>query len=115
MRHALLKALSNTGHVIRCARDGEEAMQLLSEELFDVVITDYRMPRMGGLELTALVRELFGARIRIIGMSASDDCRAEFIDAGVDAFLEKPVDERRLAGLIENVLGVSSCRRTIAR
>lgn len=38
-----------------CARDGIEAMELLNKHKFDLVITDIRMPRMGGLELAAFV------------------------------------------------------------
>lgn len=50
--------LEEIGHVIATATSGEDALEQLVKIKFDLVITDYRMPRMDGIELTRKVREI---------------------------------------------------------
>jgi two-component system alkaline phosphatase synthesis response regulator PhoP len=47
----------SAGHNVRTAGDGEEGWQLIQESLPDLVITDYQMPRLNGLDLIARFRE----------------------------------------------------------
>jgi CheY-like chemotaxis protein len=45
------------GHTVRAASDGEEAWQFIQEELPDLLVTDYQMPRLDGLSLITRLRE----------------------------------------------------------
>jgi CheY-like chemotaxis protein len=85
----------------------------LTEE-FDVVITNFRMSRMGGLELTAIIRTLFGDSLKIIGMSSSDDCEDQFRNIGTDAFLTKPIESDDLLKVIKICEKVIACPITTA-
>jgi CheY-like chemotaxis protein len=63
-RKALLQEL---GYNISTAINGEEALDLLSKQNFDVVVTDYKMPRMDGVELIKRIRrEHAGTRIILL-------------------------------------------------
>jgi len=54
VRRALLEEL---GCTVDVAHNGEEGLQLFRSSNFDVVVTDYRMPRMNGVEMIALIRQ----------------------------------------------------------
>jgi CheY-like chemotaxis protein len=73
--------LQKRGHIVTVANNGQETLDFLARELFDLVLMDVQMPVMGGLEATAAIR----ARERE-GAQAGADCR----DDG-------PCDERRTA------------------
>jgi DNA-binding NtrC family response regulator len=49
--------LEDLGHVVKEANSANDALRILSEDTFDLVITDYAMPRMTGGELAAIVNE----------------------------------------------------------
>jgi CheY-like chemotaxis protein len=54
-RKSLLQEL---GYIIRTATGGEEALELFSSQKFDVVVTDFKMPSMDGIELIQRIRDL---------------------------------------------------------
>jgi len=56
MRTALSEVLTRTGHPVVVARDGHEALALLEQQAFWLVLTDLRMPRLGGLDLLREVK-----------------------------------------------------------
>ena len=55
VRRALLE---EAGYKVDVARNGEEGLKLFEAERFDVVVTDYRMPRMNGAELIQRIRQV---------------------------------------------------------
>jgi len=60
--------LEEAGFSVESAINGEEGLQLFSSRKFDVVVTDYRMPRMNGVELIQKIRKL-NPNIRVILLS----------------------------------------------
>jgi CheY-like chemotaxis protein len=60
--------LEELGYVVSVARNGEEGLKLFESASFDVVVTDYRMPRMNGAELIQRIRKL-NPNARIILLS----------------------------------------------
>eukprot|EP01062_Namystynia_karyoxenos_P000540 TRINITY_DN10196_c0_g1_i1.p1 TRINITY_DN10196_c0_g1~~TRINITY_DN10196_c0_g1_i1.p1 ORF type:complete len:1466 (+),score=348.26 TRINITY_DN10196_c0_g1_i1:79-4398(+) len=82
-------------------RDGQSALQLLEQEVFDAVLVDLDMPAMSGIELTARVRAAearagrMARRVVIIGCLAPEhvtpDCVSMCRDAGMDRYLLKPL------------------------
>ncbi len=77
-----------TGFKVRATRDGREALEILQKESFDLLITDYDMPQMNGVELVKVVRSK-GLSLPVIGIS-SDDKRQEFTRCGANLFIQKP-------------------------
>ena len=77
------------------AEDGKEALEIVksTEEKISLVLTDYNMPNMDGIELTMKLRELYDKdTLAIVALSATEESSAlaEFIKAGANDFLAKP-------------------------
>lgn len=87
-----LKAL---GHEVVPAEDGAKAWSLLQKEHYPVVITDWSMPDMSGIQLTqslrSLPREHYSYVIMLTGRGSREDYLTG-VRSGVDAFLLKPLD-----------------------
>jgi two-component system chemotaxis response regulator CheY len=115
-REGLCEALARRGHHCRAAADGTEAWELHRAERADVILSDWRMPRLDGVELCKRVRatDAGGAYTYFVLMSAFGD-KEHFLRgmaAGADDYLHKPVDldelEARLASA-ERVLTLYAC------
>lgn len=90
---------------------GEAALKRISAEdgkRFSVVILDWKMPGMDGLETAKDIRRIVGEDISIIIQSAYDwaDIEAEALDAGVNAFIGKPLFKSRLVRVLREALGL---------
>ena len=94
-----------TGHnVVRIARNGLEAIQMFKtlEAESDVVIMDYRMPRMDGMAAAQEIRAMTSEHLRIIFVSADPLIKEKVMVDGAAGFLAKPFSFRDLLALIEN-------------
>lgn len=98
--HVLRRALQNMGHEVTIVANGEEAWERLQRREYRVVISDWVMPRMDGIELCKRIRRDLPANpyTYVIMLSARNARahRLEGLSAGVDEFLTKPVDEEEL-------------------
>jgi CheY-like chemotaxis protein len=100
------KLLQRLGAQITTAMDGAEAVTLVKELEFDIVLMDVQMPVMGGLEATNLIREweieTRRSRLPIVALTANamEDDRTESLSAGMDDFLSKPVRKPELEALL---------------
>ncbi|QKJ66431.1 response regulator [Deefgea piscis] len=87
--------LANLGHQVDYASDGAEALAMIQQKHYDMILMDGHMPIMDGLEAARQIRQLGGdyAQIPIIALSADAlaESRSEFIAAGMNDFLAKPV------------------------
>jgi signal transduction histidine kinase/CheY-like chemotaxis protein len=98
------------------AASGPEALALTQSQPFDLILMDVFMPQMDGLEV---IRRLRGnaqlARLPIIAVSASASNNDErsCLDAGADAFVPKPVDERTLLDQIGELLQLEWIRQSV--
>ena len=93
--------LESVGIVVTCAINGKEALDKLKEGTYDCILMDVMMPVMGGLEATRQLRAM-GIDIPIIAMSANafkDDVERS-LNAGMNAHLSKPIDEKLLVKTI---------------
>ena len=94
VRLVLAKAVNSMGHVSLAAESGEAALNLVEKRSVDVVISDWMMPRMTGLELCRLVRARDEVEyVYFMLVTALDDTEHALagIAAGVDDCLVKPV------------------------
>jgi len=96
----LEEALLECGHRVTCAESGEKAWLLLDGPTdVDVVVTDWVMPGMTGIELCRRIRTRENGRYLPVVLMTSRNVRedlANALDAGADAFLPKPFDEPEL-------------------
>ncbi len=81
---------------------------------FSVVILDWKMPEKDGIDTAREIRDILGDEIPIIILSAYDwaEIESEATDAGVDAFIEKPLFKSRLTKVLKDVLGLGSDEKT---
>ncbi|MEJ6004571.1 ATP-binding protein [Paucibacter sp. AS339] len=110
----IIKAvLSEMGHTFTLVSNGEKALEALTQESFDLILMDGRMPIMDGLEATQHIRSgfwgewVFAERdIPIIALTAnaSELDKAKFLAAGMTDFLRKPVDEVALHQALSRVI-----------
>jgi CheY-like chemotaxis protein len=71
---AVQRLLGRMGYVVACANNGRDALTVLRDLRFDLVILDWMMPEMDGLEVLRRLREDAQTRdVRVILYSASDD------------------------------------------
>ena len=100
--------LAKRGHDIAVANNGREAVDHVINRDFDVVLMDVQMPIMDGYQATASIRALANeraAQIPIIAMTAHAmrGDREKCLQAGMDAYLTKPVDVEELLRMVESV------------
>jgi PAS domain S-box-containing protein len=101
--------LEREGHHVQVAGSGQEAIAMLEQEEFDVVLMDIQMPDLDGLQATARIRQMertSGKRLPIVAMTAQtgDSDRQLCLNAGMDAYVSKPIRVSELMNLIESVV-----------
>lgn len=87
------------------AKDGEEALEILAKESFDMVITDLRMPKMGGIDLLRSIKDQF-PRLPVVVITGfdSDNYRSDANAAHADGFLCKPFKVDQIKELLKEHL-----------
>ncbi len=98
-RRSLQKQLQSWGHDVVTAEDGALAWKQFQQHPFDIVVTDWDMPQMDGLELIQCIRRsgLSGYTYLIVLTGRSE--KADLVsgmEAGADDFLAKPFDRNEL-------------------
>ena len=94
VRAMLNKALKDWGHEVTLAKDGAEAWGLIQEHVFDLVISDWLMPEMNGVELCEHIRKVEGRPYIYTLLLTSKSENADLVtafEAGADDFINKPV------------------------
>lgn len=99
--HFLAKS-SYEAHSVSNAVSAIEFLKIKSQH-FDILITDYSMPQMDGVELTKLIRRWY-PRIVVIGMSGFESAQGDFIRAGAHAFFLKPFFLQDILGTINSAV-----------
>ncbi len=105
MREFLAIVLSKEGYSVATAEDGKQALKDLEKDSFDLVLTDIRMPKMGGLELLKALKVISPETITVMMTAyASTGTAIEAMKEGAYDYLTKPfqVDEVKL--IIKNAL-----------
>jgi two-component system sensor histidine kinase RpfC len=111
------KILERAGLDFKIVANGEEVLDVLKAETFDIALLDLHMPVMGGIEAAKLSRFMSpgSPRMPIVALTAdaTPEARAECEEAGMDACLTKPIDTRKLFDLFETLVpGGGAVRRS---
>jgi DNA-binding NtrC family response regulator len=107
---ALKRALQAERYELVFSSSASEAIEELSRNRYDVIISDNRMPETSGVDLLREVRRKFPSTLRVL-MSAyteADDKRRAQQEGAVDWFIEKPWDTAELKKLLRAIKGVRS-------
>jgi len=103
----IAKILERAGHDVTLVNDGEQAVEALARQSFDITLMDLHMPVMGGCEAAKVYRFSGGAgrRMPIVALTAdvTEEAKAECEQAGMVAILTKPIDARRLFDLFDEL------------
>lgn len=101
----LKQVLYKANHDVTTAIDGEEAIQYVKETVYDIIVTDFNMPGMNGIELTKEILKINPqAVIILITAYISVKAALESIKLGAFDYLTKPVDKEELLLSIERGL-----------
>ncbi len=105
MREFLSIMLQREGYDVKCAADGVEALALLDDNVFDLVLSDVRMPNLGGLELLQHIKGL-GTDTVVIMMTAfsTTEQAVEAMKHGAYDYLTKPFKNDEIRLVIRNAL-----------
>lgn len=90
IRKVVRDALEQSGHEVEIAADGEEALSLLAQRSFDLIVTDLAMPRRDGLDLVREVRKSSAVPILILTVRGEEREKVRLLDAGADDYVTKP-------------------------
>ena len=104
-RRLLTALFTRAGHEVMTAPDGVAALALLETSAVDAVVSDVRMPRMDGFDLTKNIRasdRLQDIPIIMITSRTADKHRNHALSLGVDVFLGKPYAEEELLRHVAN-------------
>jgi len=105
MQRMLRQRLEREGYAVQTAPNGEEGLDLIRKEVFNLIITDVRMPKLGGDELVRAVSQ-FNPNIPIIVMTAFGevDQAVQLMQNGVYHYFTKPFDVEDLVVKVKKAL-----------
>lgn len=105
MRDSLAGTLAREGHEVVAAADGAAALQRLSSQRFDLLITDLKMPRMTGIELLAEAKKLRpDMPVVLMTAYATVQTAVEAMKLGAYDYIQKPFDGDEIKLLVDRTL-----------
>lgn len=104
-RIAARRTMLNYGIIVTEVKDGQEAIDAIIEETFDIILMDIQMPVLDGIEATKIIREKLKIKTPIIALTGSDS--KEQIDLclsiGMNAYIIKPFTKETLLQTLLNI------------
>lgn len=97
--------LRRANYIVDTALGGQEALNMMSRNEFDIIVTDLNMPEMNGLELLKTVKEI-APQIAVILVTgfATVKTAVEAIKSGAYDYIEKPFEQSEFIDMINNVV-----------
>jgi DNA-binding response OmpR family regulator len=92
------------GYEVVTATDGQEALEKIEAQSFDLALLDVMMPRLDGFSVTARVREFSNIPIIIVTARGQDQDKIHGLDLGADDYLTKPFSVEELLARVRSVL-----------
>src|SRR6185295_15217573 len=105
LRASVMQALQENSHIVCEVGDGEEAMDRLQEESYDIVLTDMRMPKKGGMEVLKFAKNINDLTVVIV-MTAfgTIESAVEAMKNGAYDYIQKPFELEELEVKINRAL-----------
>ena len=116
MLHLLHEVVSQLGHTSFTAVDGVDALEMLEENQFDIIITDINMPRMDGIELTKQVKANF-EDVDVLSVTGyeTEYKYTDVIEIGASDFISKPFNINELEAKINRIIRERELRAELKR
>ncbi len=106
-REGMLLLLESHGYEVTGASNGSEAIKLLETQIFDLLITDYRMQEMDGMRLLQTIRtKLPSIKVIMVTGHGSIEHAVEAMQMGATNYITKPVQPQKLLKIIKEILTV---------
>jgi two-component system, sensor histidine kinase RpfC len=110
-RNVLAAILEAAGHKVSQVCDGDEMLETLEQQSFDIVLLDVNMPRLNGIDACSMWRQREGDRshLPIVGVTADATSETEIrcLSAGMDLRLTKPINAKLLLATIDKFCGTA--------
>jgi len=99
----ITKVISKLGYNPQVVNNGNEVLEIIDSESFDIILMDVQMPELDGLETTSIIRRRDIKQPFIIAMTAGAmaEDKAECMDAGMNYFISKPISIQDLVSVLE--------------
>lgn len=109
-RFVLKMMLENFGVVVNEAENGLEAIEMLCQHKYDLILMDIQMPVMDGTTALSIIREKYGEQIPVIALTASAFKSEvdQMLEKGFDDCITKPIDQKMLSERLVTFFGSSS-------
>ena len=107
IREMVSAILTNMGHEVVLACDGEEALAIAKNTPVDMVLSDINMPNMNGVSLVLKLRRLETYKktpILMLTTESGDDMKLKSKDMGANGWVQKPFDQARLEKAVTTML-----------
>ena len=106
MRMVASRIIANLGYVVTEAENGEEALARCKASMPDLILLDWEMPVMTGVQFVAALRQIDGGTApKVVFCTSKTDAPDihKGIDAGADEYVTKPFDEQTLLVKLQRI------------
>lgn len=97
-------SLEQDGMEVFCAYDGEEALELVKKESFDIILLDVMLPKLNGFEVCQQIREFSNVPIIMLTAKGEDMDKILGLDYGADDYMTKPFNILEVKARIKAIL-----------
>jgi YesN/AraC family two-component response regulator len=99
---------------VSSAFNGKEGLEMFKEKRPDIVFVDIIMPELDGIELARRIREINPQQMVVV-ISASNDIQkiSETIEIGVNSFIQKPIDTKKIIELLQSVTNLVKKKKKV--
>ncbi len=114
-RKAMKKMFERSGYSVTLAADGQEALNILSEETFDLIISDLRMPNLNGMQLMEELKKK-GVKIPVIFITAFGEVESymDLMNLGAFEYINKPVKGQEILNVARKALETRGNSRRVS-
>ena len=97
--------LTTAGYIVAKAENGAQALDILQNKSFDLIITDVGMPRIGGLRILEEVRRRYRIPVMVVTATDADsDTQRKAYALGARKYMLKPIDREELLQAVGSIL-----------
>ncbi|MGI9458318.1 MAG: sigma-54-dependent transcriptional regulator [Aeoliella sp.] len=112
---AVADSLDSQGYACTIATSGEEGSEMIERATFEIIVSDLKMPKVGGLELLAKAKDdLPDAEVILVTGHGTIESAVEAMQQGASHFLLKPLDLAQLRGVVDKAARSQHLRRANA-
>lgn len=99
----ITKVINKLGYTPQVVNNGNQVLEIITNDFFDIILMDVQMPELDGLETTRIIRKSKMKQPYIIAMTASAmaEDKADCMDAGMNHFISKPISIQNLVEVLE--------------